>query len=472
MLFARRLLLLLLAALPALLLSCSALDGPPPRPNVVLVVLDTYRADALSSYGNPVPTTPRFDALAREGIRFQSAFSTDFWTLPAHASLFTSRYPSGHGATSETNLLPSRVETLAEALQRTGYRTGAFVSNPWVSAERGFSQGFDTFEETWRKRPGVPFEDEGGIQLSREWMAARVARREPFLAFLNLNDAHMPYTPDTQVLHSLHPGPRSVDRRRHLQTIASMWLHLAGAEPLDQTDFEMLRELYEGEMAMTDALLGELIENLRELGILDETLVVVTADHGENIGDHGMIDHMLSFYDTTIRVPLMLRYPPRIQPGQVNEELVSLVDVAPTILDVCGLPQDTLPGSGRSLLDPNRVPREFVVAENDRPVNGIQLLNGAFPDFDTTGIDKRGRMLRTRRHKLIWREGGPSEFYDLEADPAELRDLGAVPSEAQSTLQSQLEVWMQRHGSDPGATRFESEDAASLERLRALGYIE
>ena len=144
-----------------------------------------------------------------------------------------------------------------------------------------------------------------------------------------------------QVLHRLHPGPRSVDRRSHLQTIAGMWLHLGGAEPLDEADFEMLRELYEAEVAMTDALLGELTANLREQGVLDETLVVVTADHGENIGDHGLIDHLLSFYDSTTRIPLLLRYPPRVLPGQAPDELVSLIDVAATILDVCGLPPPT-----------------------------------------------------------------------------------------------------------------------------------
>jgi arylsulfatase A-like enzyme len=181
---------------------------------------------------------------------------------------------------------------------------------------------------------------------------------------------------------------------------------------------------------------------------------------------------MLSFYDTTIRVPLIFRYPPRIPAGQVNDELVSLIDVAATILDVCGLPADALSGSGRSLLDADRAPRQFVVAENDRPVNGIQLLKGAFPDFDTTPIDSRVRMLRTARYKLVWRTVGPSEFYDLEADPGELHDLGAAPSEAQAALERMLEEWQRRNEGDPASTRFESEDAASLERLRALGYLE
>ena len=457
----------------ALLLSCSG-SHTTSQPNVLLVVLDTHRADVLSAYGNSVATTPHFDRLAKEGTRFESAFSTDFWTLPGHASLFTGLYPSRHGATSETNALAAQAKTLAEVLQGAGYRTGAFVSNPWISAERGFAQGFDTFEETWKRRPGVALEDEGGIQLSRDWITTRIERREPFLVFLNLNDAHMPYTPDPQVLHRLHPGPRSADRRGHLQTITSMWPHLAGAEPLGETDFEILRELYEAEVAMTDQLLGTLISHLRDLGILDETVVVVTADHGENIGDHGQIDHLLSLYDSTVRIPLALRYPPRIPAGQVLEELVSLVDIAPTILDLCGLAPDALPGSGQSLLDPNRVPHRFVIAENDRPLNGIQLLEAAFPDFDTATIDGRMRMIRTPRYKLIWREDAPSEFYDLAVDPGELENLAETPSAAQAALRRDLEAWMKQNTrqDDLPFERFESEDAASLERLRALGYIE
>jgi arylsulfatase A-like enzyme len=444
----------------------------PSRPNVVIVVLDTTRADVLSTYGNAIATTPNLDAVAAEGARFQHAYATGFWTLPSHASIFTGHYPSVHGATSETNELPSDADTLAEVLKRAGWRTGAFVSNPWVSRERGFAQGFETFEEVWRPRAGVPHEDRGGIALARAWLSERSERREPFLLFLNLNTAHMPYAPDPQVLQRLHPRPRPLERRAHLQKITGTWRHLAGDEPLDAVDFEMLRELYEAEIAMTDSLLGELIDELRRAGVLDETLVVVTSDHGENLGDHGMIDHMLSLYDATVRVPLILRYPPRVPPGQLVEELASLVDVAPTVLDACGLPLAALPGPGRSLLDPGSGGAKFVIAENDRPVNGIQLLRGAYPGFDTTAIDRRMRMLRTSRHKLIWREGGPAELFDLERDPEELHDLWAREPELRSELQAQLDEWMSQNQTPREGPTFESEDDASLEQLRALGYIE
>jgi arylsulfatase A-like enzyme len=460
-----------LAALVAWAVGCSAANAPS-RPNVVIAVLDTTRTDVLSSYGNPVPTTPHLDRLAGEGVRFTRAYATDFWTLPSHASLFTGQYPSVHRATSETNRLPSRMETLAEVLRRAGYRTGAFVSNPWVSQERGFAQGFENFQEVWRPRPDLPPGDRGGLELARRFVRNRAARDEPFLLFLNFNTAHMPYAPDPGALEALHPRPFEAHRRERLEKLVGLWGLIAGREVLDEGDFEVLRALYEAEIATVDSLLGELVEELRAQDLLDETLVVVTSDHGENLGEHGLIDHMLSMYEATIRVPLVLRYPERIAAGLVDDRLASLVDVAPTILDACGLPADALGGPGRSLLDPDREPPAFVVAENERPVNGVDLLSRAFPDFDTTEIDRPMRMLRTPRHKLIWRGGGRVELFDVERDPGEENDLAESLPELTGQLQALLDAWMADHRTEEATPRFESQDGESLERLRALGYID
>jgi arylsulfatase A-like enzyme len=460
-----------LAALVVGAVGCSAANAPS-RPNVVIAVLDTTRADVLSSYGNPVPTTPHLDRLTSEGVRFTRAYATDFWTLPSHASLFTGQYPSVHQATSETNRLPSRMETLAEVLRRAGYRTGAFVSNPWVSAERGFAQGFESFQEVWRPRPGLPLGDRGGLELARRFVRNRAARGEPFLLFVNLNTAHMPYAPDPETLEVLHPGPFDPDRRARLEKLVGLWRLVAGQEDLDEADFELLRALYEAEVATVDELFGELVEELRTQDLLDETLVVVTSDHGENLGEHGLIDHMLSMYETTVRIPLVLRYPARIGAGLVDDRLASLVDVGPTILDACGLPVDALGGPGRSLLDRDREPPAFVVAENERPVNGVELLKRAFPDFDTTEIDRPMRMLRTPTHKLVWRGGGRVELFDVERDPGEENDLAAGLPELTGELHALLDAWTAENRAEGPATRFESQDRESLDRLRALGYIE
>jgi arylsulfatase A-like enzyme len=413
--------------------------------------------------------------LAAQGARFTRAFSTAFYTLPAHASLLTGLYPSAHLATSETGHLPSGPTTLAEQLRAAGYRTAAFVSNPWLTRDLGFERGFETYVEAWRpdaRNPKRRLEDRGGVELAGSWITERVASNEPFFAFINLNQAHLPYYPDAGVLARLSPNPRPMDRVLRLRGVAGMWLSVAGRQEFDSLDYEILNELYEAEVAMLDVLVEQLVQGLAVNGVLDETLIVITSDHGENIGDHGKIDHMLSMYDSTIRVPLVLRYPPRIPAGTVDAELASLVDIYPTVLDVCGLlPSDGV-GQGDSLLPPHRRPPKFVIAENERPLNGIELLAGAFPDFDTSAIDHRMRMLRTPRYKLIWHDGASSELYDLENDPLEERDISDREPEILAGLEALLLEQMNTYQDGRAPEAAGVPDADTLRELRALGYIE
>jgi arylsulfatase A-like enzyme len=442
------------------------------RPNVVIVVLDTTRADVLSAYGSPRPTTPHVDRVADEGVRFTRAFATDFWTLPSHASLLTGQHPSRVGATSETNRLPDDAVTLAERLRDAGWRTGAFVSNAWVSAERGFAQGFETFVETWRSdAPGERQLDARGIDEARSWLTERAEAGEPFFLLVNLNSAHLPYSPDPLVLVDLSPDPLPPGRVTRLRGVKGMWAHLGGALPLDDTDYAILRRLYEAEVASVDALVGELVGELEARGVLDDTVLVVTSDHGENIGEHGMIDHLLSMYDTTLRVPLILRYPPAFEAGRVDTRLVSGVDIVPTVLELLGLVEDDASVPGRSLVSPDGAGHDHVVAENDRPVNGIRLMEQRYPTFDTTPLDRRVRALRTDRHKIVWYSDGEVELYDLERDPGELHDLSEQEPALRDELLARLRPWMD--ADDTGkAAPFESRDDDALERLRALGYID
>ncbi len=257
--------------------------------------------------------------------------------------------------------------------------------------------------------------------------------------------------------------------------ISGMWPYLAGKIKLDQTDFRIMRELYEGEVARADAYAGQLIDALSRWSILDDTLVIVTSDHGENIGDHGMIDHLLSMHETTLHIPLVIRYPRRFSAGTTNDDLVSLVDIVPTVLDVCGLLDvSEVPGiERRSLCREDRLRHRFVVAENERPINGIRLLRKNFPEFDTSTINHPMRAIRTQRYKLIWHEGRKVELFDLESDPGETRDLAASHPQIREELLGQLKDWKARGGTATDAGQmFESQDAESLERLRSLGYID
>jgi arylsulfatase A-like enzyme len=467
------LLLVRIALAVSLLVGWVGCAKAPAPPNLLLVVLDTTRADALSCYGNAAGTTPRLDALAAQGALFERAFSTDFWTLPSHASLFTGLHPSEHGATSETNRLSEEALTLAERLEAHGYATGAFVANPWVGIERGFGQGFQRFEETWRpgRKPGVSHRlDPGAVEDAQAWISAQVERGSPFFAFLNLNGAHLPYAPDPSVHAHLYPQPRPLERMARLKKIAGMWEYLGGAFRLDALDFEILRELYHAEVAMTDALVGRLADHLAALGVLDETVIVVTSDHGEHLGEHGLIDHTLSLYDPALRIPLLIRHPGKVAAGERRSELASLVDIMPTILALLGLADDEM--AGRSLFVEGRMPREFVVAENERPTNGVELMRRAFPDFDADSIDERMRMVRTDRYKLIWRERNGLELYDLRSDPGEQHDLASDAPEQRDRLLELLRAWQGELAPPPTVSRLESTDTETLEQLRALGYAE
>jgi arylsulfatase A-like enzyme len=441
------------------------------RPNVLLIVMDTARARAFSAYGHQRPTTPNFDRLASEGALFERAMATDFWTLPTHASLLTGLYPSDHGATSETNALPDGVETLAERLASDGYATGAFVTNTWVSAERGFARGFDTFYQPWRNAAsaGTHELDRRSVNEAKRWITQQHAGGHPFFGLLNLNGAHMPYAPSPTVRLEMWPEPRPAGRGERASKIAGMWRYLGGELELDEVDFKIMRENYEAEIYMVDQRIGKLLEHLNSLGIQDDTMVIVTADHGENIGEHGRIDHLFSMHETTIHVPLVIRYPSRFDAGSIESELASQIDIMPTILDIVGLADEHL--RSRSLANPARRAPEFVIAENDRPTNGIEVMERLFPNFDVREIDHRIRMIRTDRYKLIWLSTGEMMLFDLEQDPAEERDIAHSHHEIRDSLFAQLSEWMEGRNERGGAA-FETTDPEALEQLKALGYVD
>jgi len=441
------------------------------RPHVVVVVLDTTRADLLSAYGHEVRTSPNLDGLAREGALFTRAYSTDFWTLPAHASLFTGRYPSEHGATSESNHFPDLAPTLAGSLAASGYRTAAFVANPWLSRANGFDRGFQRFEESWRGKKPEGHHDRDCVESASRFIRTQARAGRPFFLFVNINLPHLPYRPSTEALHAVAPRPRSIERVRAARDVVGMWEYLGGAFALDDEDFAILRDLYRGELRSADELLGTLVEALRAAEILDDTLVIVTSDHGENIGERGMIDHLLSMYETTLRIPLVIRYPERFEAGAVRDDLVSLVDIAPTVLEVAGV--EGVETSGRSLLDPEAAAPGFVVAENERPLNAIELMASNYPDFDTASVDGPMRTLLTDRYKLIWKETRGVELYDLVDDPEELRDLQAAKPELRDELLRELQAWRAaRADRVPAPPAPAPQLGEAAEQLRALGYLE
>jgi arylsulfatase A-like enzyme len=450
------------------------------KPNVLIIVLDTARADRFSFAGYHRNTSPYIDALASDSVVFKRAYAPDFWTLPSHASLFTGLYPSQAGATSETNHLPAFNATLAAVLKKAGYETSAFTCNPWVSKERGFTQGFDQFYEMWRpeNRNWVPEQTNktewAAVQMVLDWLNQRKTAPNPFFLFINFNSPHMPYNPPESLRANFIKSeyqPHEIDR---LSKIKGMWEHLAGELKLGERDLRIMSDLYDGEITFADHCTGKVIGQLKKLGILDDTLVVVTSDHGENIGEHGLIDHLLSMYETTLHVPLLLRYPKHFKAGTSFDDLVSLVDIFPTVLDLCNIRKvsENLKTAGVSFANLDRQKRIFIFAENDRPLNGIKLMNDRFPTFDTGTINHPIRAIRTNKHKLIWKIGYSKELYDLQADPGELHNIAAEHPEICDKLHSILVRWTEQMPSTQDTPFMQGQDPESLKILRSLGYLE
>jgi choline-sulfatase len=284
-----------------LLISCSR-----PRSairNVLLISIDTLRADHLGAYGFPRPTTPNIDAVAREGVLFKNARTPVPMTLPAHVSLLTGTLPPTHGLRDNlANRLPDASLTLAEMLKPRGFTTGAIVSSFVLDRRFGTSQGFDSYDDRFQAvhKIGDLNERKGDetTRLAREWLDEH--KEQPFFLFVHFYDPHDPYEP---------PEP-----------FASQW----SEHP------------YEGEVAFADACVGQVLEKLRQLGLYEDTLIVIVGDHGEMLGEHGELNHGFFIYEGALRVPLVVRVPrARAAPRQVDLP-VSLIDVVPTVVSLVG----------------------------------------------------------------------------------------------------------------------------------------
>ena len=422
---------LALAAVVALGFGCGRLGGARPSGsglNLLLVTLDTTRADRLGCYGHRAARTPRLDRLAAEGVRFETALADAPITLPSHASIFTGLHPFEHGVRNNGNFsLPDRFPTLATVLRERGYRTAAFVSSFILDRRYGLARGFEVYDdrmsEEGRAESAPEAERRGDLTAGAlgRWLAARAAgpNEPPFFAWLHLYDPHEPYRP---------PSP---------------FREQFAADP------------YDGEIAFADATVGTVLDALDARGLLARTLVAVVADHGESLGEHGEETHSMFLYESTLRVPLILWRPGVLPSGRVVRAPVRTVDLAPTLLDVLGAPALGAPHA-RSL-------RAVV----DGGAGGAPV--AAYAETYVPRLYMGGaalRMLRDDRYKLI--AAPRPELYDLAADPGETRNRFAEEPRIAGALQRGLEELLSGAGDAMSVVAVDSEAA---EKLNALGYV-
>ncbi|MGH0032853.1 MAG: sulfatase family protein [Myxococcota bacterium] len=441
----------ILLAVP--LVSCGpAADPPPsdpPRHNVLLFVIDTLRADALGAYGNPTVETPRIDAFAAEGVLFERAYAPTSWTRASVASILTGQHPDTHGLNQRDEALPQEVETLAERLSDAGYATAAIVANPNVGSAYGFDQGWDEYVELYQRRAkgrvasGELVADAGRVtRRALRWLDGA---RSPFFLFVLAIDPHWPYT----------PPPRFDRYGRDYSGPVRDGAGGALAPDLDAADRERIRAYYHGEVSYGDHWFGRLVDGLERRGLADETVVVLTSDHGEEFWEHGQRFHNKALFEESIRVPLILRHPGSLPAGRRVRAPVELVDLVPTLLSLVGLP---VPGhvDGRSL--------DLAAASSRRAI------------FSTLEFEKWNKRALT-----IWpwrlhhdADTQRSALFHLEEDPGELHDrLRDEPQRGADMLEDlSRRTTGATNRPRPARVPDEALTEESREALRALGYIE
>jgi len=462
-------------------------------PNILLIVMDTVRSDALAGYGLPLDATPTIDRVARGGVTYANATAPAPWTLPSHASLFTGLYPSEHGAHYGHLHLDDDVTTMAELLSSLGYATMGFSKKTWLSREMGTLQGFDAYRDFRLPEPrerlfaarvrasvrdvtrGRPLrhKDAGGAAIAAaasRWIRDRAAATAPpFFVFINLNEAHLPFIPQRpDFLRYARRLPGNAAMATNLDSM----LFIAGEVQLGREDLGLLASLYVGEIAYVDRQIATVIAALEETGAIDNTLVIITSDHGENIGDHGLMGHVLCVYDTLIKVPLVVRYPARFPANAIDDRLVQLTDILPTIVEIVDPEAAALlpPLSGRSLLAAEH--RGFAVTEYQRPDSYLDRFPERFPKFDTAPFRRDLVSLSAGPLKLIEGSDGRREMYDLARDPGESADLAPRDSVRATDLARVLASFRAGLGRRADNAAAPSLDAETREELRSLGYIQ
>ncbi len=500
----------LLASLgAALLVGCSSgsdeelVDAD--APNVIWIVWDTVRADHMSLYGYGRETTPNVDAWAQAGLVFEDCLSVGSSTIPAHASMLTGLLPTEHGANNATRYLDDLFTTAPELFQYAGYATYLFSANPNIQKKENFQQGFDVEEHPWdpqyRERAleilarksardsatGMAGKLQSGdlrdIEIKACGELAQVGlldfldRRpgERFFAFLNYMEAHAPLLPPERLRRRFLSEEAVAESYVQDRSWATKWGYTFGLTELPPEWFEVYTGTYDAALAELDELFGELMRALEARGALENTIVVLTADHGEHLGDHHLIDHRYSLYQGLVRVPLVLWHPDRI-PAARSERPVANIDLYKTLLVAVGL--DALRGlpphshdllsaaAGAAGVERTRVaeyPATFPVARS-----GVR---GMRPDFDPAPFRRRLKSLVRGGEKLIWSADGQHELYDLRSDPNETNNLAAERSERTAELAAELEglfAGLRAHVPTPDETRLTEEER---ERMRSLGYL-
>jgi arylsulfatase A-like enzyme len=513
---------------------------PQRQPDIILLILDTQRADRLGCYGYPLPTSPQLDLLAQRSTLFSNAVAAAQWTIPSHASMFTGTYPAIHNMVQSYSVLPQTLPTLAERLQAAGYYTAGFCNNPLVGVinnglRRGFysflnysglltanpnqagtpsnfidryRQGFkrllayglnrlqDAFARndmllalsltplmvplwqtalSFKGNTAKSLEDAARLLIDRPNLDAD----RPIFCFINLMGTHMPYNPPRRYIEQFAPHVlRDRSQQLYLRNFNSDiygWLAPL-ADPLNADRKATLDGMYNAEVAHQDALIGKFIDRLAQNQNLDRTMLVVSSDHGEHLGEKQLVGHCNGLYNELVHVPLIISTPGNDFPASKQNQVVSTRRIFHTLLTAANCASDA--EQKLSLCHTSDADDGRVFAEAIPPQNAINLLMKRQPELLLTrGYDQTRRACWAGEYKIVAAENGNCELYNIFADTSETLNLSDVLPEQVEMLQDLIDLFnSDRHHeiSLVGATAKASniDDPEVYRRLRDLGYLE
>lgn len=482
------------------------------RPNVIVIVLDAVRAKNISAYGYPTPTTPYLDAFAAENVLFKRAFSPATWTIPTHASMLTGLYLFQHRieSTKADRYFNDAIVPLPSALRSHGYRTAAFSQNFLFSPKYQLG-GFDEFHDMDELRKAHPLlrtiRDEssgaGGLRNSavmgyvrkltglRLFLDAMLGWIEglngktPFFLMANSTQAHYPWAPPPAALWREMGFNARLLRNRELSAPRPFQFN-SGKLKVTKTHRQSWLALYNAAITHVDREVGRFLHRLRRWRGWQNTIVVVTADHGEMLGDHqDIFGHMLSLHDNLLHVPLIIRHS-AYPGGIVAERVVQNMDLYSSVIEWTGCPTDSIPAAQlqrpgfSAAMDAPHDSSGIAFAEEDytdsyNPVTGLLRVN---PSMDPKRYPRRQISARTATHKYIRADDQPGKFYNLRSDPDENLNLINSTASVEQTilreLSQELETWSAGLESFPPNSIHDvaNADPITLDRLRSLGYIE
>jgi len=482
------------------------------RPNILLTVVDSLRSDHLSCYGYARRTTPFLDDISTRSVVFENAISASGWTRPSFSSIFTGTYPSknGHG------LEPGKFQTIMQVLRRCGYKTFGITDNHYVEP---LCIGFDYFffisisslsaiakmlcskelKEVLKflhyiaihKRSTIlkakPFAPLIGLpadflknKIAEKWLSTN-PDKGPFFVFLDYS-AHWPYDPPQPFFSRFLEGISSKEVGSVKLLDDDGLIARYDYRDVSERQIEILRSLYDGKVSYVDSCLEDLIEHLESLDMFNNLLLVVTSDHGDFLGEHGLFGHEFSLYEPLIKVPLILRFPDVYRGGKRYSGLVQTLDILPTLIDYLNieLPDVSREIQGISLLKlmEGKEGREFTVSErgledwSETKKAKIAHLKTKYPGFDWEKYAHEITALRTEKYKYLWYSKGRHELYDLEKDPQEKSNLISIEDEKACELESKLDGWRSSFVHAAPAVGRRDLEASVKRRLRALGYLE